>query len=148
MEDELFSFGKTVERLKTATGTQTDSALAECLGITQGSLSGAKTKGAVPPKWLIRASKDFSVSLDWLCYGVGPMKRDGTRELVGDTRATACPRCEKLEGELVKERDLNRELIVENRQLWKENGDLRVELERAKARAAPPATPEDAQNCA
>jgi len=67
---------------------------------------------------------------------------------VGDTRATACPRCEKLEGELVKERDLNRELIVENRQLWKENGDLRVELERAKARAAPPATPEDAQNCA
>jgi hypothetical protein len=59
-----------------------------------------------------------------------------------------CANCVLLQKELGMERELNRELIVENRQLWKENGDLRVELERAKARAAPPATPEDAQNCA
>jgi phage repressor protein C with HTH and peptisase S24 domain len=102
MTDELFSFGKTVERLKTATGTQTDSALAECLGITQGSLSGAKTKGKVPPKWLIQASKDFSVSLDWLCYGVGPMQRkdlpDGTLQ---DEKSFGVTRISTNDAELV-----------------------------------------------
>jgi hypothetical protein len=149
MQDELFSFKKAFDRLKTATGADTDSALANRLGVGQGSISSAKGKGQIPPSWLLRAASDYSVSLDWLYYGVGPMKRDGTRELVGDTRATACPRCEKLEGELVKERDLNRELVAENRQLWEKNGDLRVEVERLKARAAPDdAASEDDRNCA
>ncbi|MGE4193398.1 MAG: S24 family peptidase [Pseudodesulfovibrio sp.] len=86
MAEELFGFEKIVERLKKATGTQTDSALAECLGITQGSLSGAKTKGKVPPKWLILASEDFSVSLDWLYYGHGSMSRGEPKK---DTRVCA-----------------------------------------------------------
>ena len=43
----------------------------------------------------------------------------------------------QLNSELTQERILNRELVGENRQLWKENGDLRVELTSIKARADP-----------
>ena len=50
--------------------------------------------------------------------------------------ASTCERCASLEAELHQERDMTRELTAENRQLWKENGDLRVEVEKLKARAA------------
>jgi predicted RNase H-like nuclease (RuvC/YqgF family) len=93
----------------------------------------------------------FGISPTWLLLGDGPKYQAEGEDAQGQRQAApvACPRCEKMEGKLEKERDLNRELVAENRQLWKENGDLRVELERAKARAAPEdTTPEDAQNCA
>ncbi|WP_320175755.1 helix-turn-helix transcriptional regulator [Maridesulfovibrio sp.] len=73
------------------------------------------------------------VSLEWLLTGEGPRQKfaatpqeDGYRQ-----------RCEQLEAELVKEREENRALNKESRELMRENGDLRVELERMKARAAP-----------
>jgi transcriptional regulator with XRE-family HTH domain len=96
----------------------------------------------------------LGISVEWLVLGIGKKRRAG-EDAISEAEAprqqtsTACSRCEKLEGELEKERVLNRELVAENRQLWRENGDLRVELAEIKARAAPDnATPEDAQNCA
>lgn len=130
MDDELFSFQNVLDRLKKATKTETDIALAKRLGLGQGSISSAKKKGQVPPSWLIRAANDFSVSLDWLYYGEGPMQR-------GASLSPPISSTESLETELSKEREMNRELVTENRQLWKENGDLRVELEKLRARAAP-----------
>lgn len=93
---------------------------------------------------------EFGINPNWLLIGDGPKYQAGSEDSQGQRQAVqaACSNCEALQEELREERQQNRELVAENRQLWKENGDLRVELERAKARAAPPATPEDAQNCA
>lgn len=70
----------TLTRLKQALGVTTDTALAKALGIKQGSISGAKKKGTIPPGWIIGVAKETGVSADWLLWGTGPKttgKRDG-----------------------------------------------------------------------
>jgi len=62
-------------RLKQATGAATDTELAKMLGIKQGAVSSAKRNLQIPPVWIAKVSKAFSVSADWLFYGTGPMKR-------------------------------------------------------------------------
>lgn len=62
-------------RLKQATGAATDTELAKTLGIKQGAVSSAKRNLQIPPVWIAKVSKAFSVSADWLFYGTGPMKR-------------------------------------------------------------------------
>ncbi|WP_415714465.1 helix-turn-helix domain-containing protein [Maridesulfovibrio sp.] len=224
MDDELLNFDNTFERLKQATKSTSDTALAKCLGLRQGSISGAKQKGKIPPAWFVTTANDFNVSLDWLVYGKGPMRRDQeadqiqqlpkmtrsnyepdplsrsyiypherleflrmqkgwTQENLAATarvpvakvkelespsvsedisaitmiadvlfvslewlltgegprqKFAATPqedgyrqRCEQLEAELAKEREENRALNKEIRELMRENGDLRVELARA-----------------
>lgn len=93
MDEELFSFQSTLDRLKSASKSSTDSALAKNLGLKQGSISSAKRKGQVPPSWLIRASNDFGVSLDWLYRGLGPMKQEegDTRVCVDETELVMVP---------------------------------------------------------
>lgn len=59
-------------RLKQALGVTTDTALAKALGIKQGSISGAKKKGSIPPSWIIGVATDTGVSADWLLWGEGP----------------------------------------------------------------------------
>jgi hypothetical protein len=147
-------FDEKMERILKAVGTRKDTDLARALGISPQSIAGARKRQLIPGAWVETVAELFNVSADWLLFGEGQMLRP-SREAAGETIAprptppAACSRCEKLEGELEKERDLNRELVAETRQLWRENGDLRVELERAKARAAPEdTTPEDARDCA
>ncbi|HML56082.1 MAG TPA: S24 family peptidase [Solidesulfovibrio magneticus] len=62
-------------RLKQATGAGTDTELARILGIKQGAVSSAKRNLQIPPVWIAKVSKAFSVSADWLFYGTGPMLR-------------------------------------------------------------------------
>lgn len=62
-------------RLKKATGAATDTELARILGIKQGAVSSAKRNQQIPPVWIAKVSKAFSVSADWLFYGTGPMRR-------------------------------------------------------------------------
>lgn len=70
-------FLEVFSRLKQATGTDTDTSLAEALGIKQGAVSAAKRSGQIPPSWVARVSKGFSVSADWLFYGTGMMRLAG-----------------------------------------------------------------------
>jgi regulator of replication initiation timing len=69
------------------------------------------------------------------------MRQDGqaanTPTTAGEASIVSPDRYAALEAELRQERETTRELVAENRQLWKENGDLRVEVERLHARAAP-----------
>lgn len=62
-------------RLKQATQAATDTELAKTLGIKQGAVSSAKRNLQIPPIWIAKVSKAFSVSADWLFYGEGPMHR-------------------------------------------------------------------------
>lgn len=130
------SFESVLGRLKESTNTSSDSEFAQkALGKGQSSVSNAKVRGIIPPQWIETVSKKYGISADWLFFGRGPMKRvDHPSEAVS---ASECARCQALESELRAERDMTRELMQENRQLWKENGDLRVEVAELKARAAP-----------
>lgn len=153
MENKLSSFESQLERLKSATGTSSDTALGRVLGLSQGSISGAKGRKRIPSEWIKQIAVKFSVSSDWLFFGEGSM----TRGSYQSEPAGQAPGCAQLQEELASERSVsrelmteNRELSVENRALWKENADLRVELAKLKARAAPDdeESPEAARDCA
>ncbi len=77
-------------RLKQATGTTTDTDLAKALGIKQGAVSAAKRTLQIPPVWIAKISKGFSVSADWLFYGTGPMLRGDAQIAPGEAQS-ACP---------------------------------------------------------
>lgn len=71
-----------LERLKIATNTQSDTSLAKTLGISQGSISNAKTSGTIPAIWFIKVAEKFDVSMDWLVFGIGSMQRGETAPAV------------------------------------------------------------------
>lgn len=79
-----------LNRLKQATGTTTDTDLAKALGIKQGAISAAKRTVQIPPVWVAKISKGFSVSADWLFYGTGPMRRDPAQVAPTEVQ-TSCP---------------------------------------------------------
>lgn len=133
-------------RLKTACGAGTDTAFADFLGISQGSISGAKKKGQLPHSWFFQVAEKTNVSSDWLCFGRGSMRHseeaklpEKQTQITEEPRAlastkTTCERCVRLEKELEEERRERRELVaecrlavVENRKLMKENGELKLE---------------------
>jgi hypothetical protein len=62
-------------RLFQACGVKTNTDFAAILGITQTSVSKAKTKGRIPADWIVTIGHRSGYSLDWLCYGVGPKLR-------------------------------------------------------------------------
>ena len=126
-----------LERLIGSVKPKKGTALARLLGVKPQAVSNAKTKGAIPKAWFVIVSEETGVSADWLLTGEGPKRRGEVRDDADDSFQQRVGRTNRLELQLDEERELNRELIAENRKLWKENGDLRVELERMKARAAP-----------
>ncbi len=77
-------------RLKQATGAATDTELAKTLGIKQGAVSSAKRNLQIPPVWISKVSKSFSVSADWLFYGTGSMLR-GDTQIAPMEAQNACP---------------------------------------------------------
>lgn len=81
-------FQEIFTRLKLATGAGTDTELAKALGIKQGAVSAAKRSLQIPPVWIAKVSKGFSVSADWLFYGTGPMERGGTAVASGPGQTT------------------------------------------------------------
>ncbi|MBI9081900.1 MAG: helix-turn-helix transcriptional regulator [Pseudodesulfovibrio sp.] len=138
------------ERLKTVRARHSQVKLAEWLGVSVRSLvhyeNGERYPNAEKLELLCRST---GVSPTWLILGEGPMLLASER-IEKSPEGRECLRCNQHEIDLREERTVNRELAVENRQLLKENGDLRVDLERMKARAAPDdqAPPEATRDCA
>ncbi|HEU6435829.1 MAG TPA: S24 family peptidase [Nitratidesulfovibrio sp.] len=60
-----------LERLKKASGVESDTAFAQFLGISQGSISGAKKKGQLPHSWFFQVAEKTGASTDWLFFGRG-----------------------------------------------------------------------------
>jgi hypothetical protein len=68
-------FDKVFARIMTAVGTTKAVDVANALGISQQSISGAKAKAKIPEKWLSKISDKYGVSSDWLRTGEGEMRR-------------------------------------------------------------------------
>lgn len=69
----IISFDAFFERLKKATGIDTQMALAEALEINRSAVTQAKNRDAVPQKWVLRLARRYSISADWLEFGTGTM---------------------------------------------------------------------------
>lgn len=141
-------------RLKEAFNAKSDTALAKILGLKQSAMSSAKSRGQIPPAWLITAASISGISIDWLVTGEGNMFRseanftsylpqnqgNGTIQPNPTSQSEAVNRYKRLEEDICREREERRQLAeehrqisAENRQLLKENGDLRVEVAELKA---------------
>lgn len=140
-----------LERLKQALNVNSDTAFSQILGVSQGSISGAKKRKQIPFAWFFQVAEKTNTSIDWLFSGHAPTQ-DDKEQILEMPPQPACTQLheideqisrqqyEKLEKELAEEREERRDLARENRQLWKENAALREELATLKERANAPAT--------
>ncbi len=71
----IIRFDDFFERLKKATGIDTQMALAEALGINRSAVTQAKNRDAVPQKWVLRLARRYAVSADWLEFGTGEIHK-------------------------------------------------------------------------
>lgn len=68
-----------LDRLKRATGAESDSDFARALSKSPQAIDAARTRNSIPSKWVTTISGKYEFSADWLWYGTGPMKRGGER---------------------------------------------------------------------
>lgn len=73
-----------VARMMLALGVSTQTALADELGLGRGAVSDAKSKGKVPPEWLLKLLRTRRVNPSWLETGEGEMRlpSEGREELM------------------------------------------------------------------
>ncbi|WP_291325325.1 helix-turn-helix transcriptional regulator [Desulfovibrio sp. UCD-KL4C] len=138
--EELETLGDRIRFIWILSGLKRE-ALAEKLNVTSATLTNYVGNKRLPNSdFLIRICSEFEVSPAWLLLFKEPMflayNPDYPELSPPPENPESDTKNEGLEEELLSERGLSRELLIENRELLKENGDLRVELERMKARSA------------
>ena len=82
-----------LNRLRDGMDARSDSELARKLGISQQSISSARTKDRVPDSWIRAAAERFRLSADWLLFGVGGkyLPDEKTREPLPTHRISSQP---------------------------------------------------------
>ena len=108
------------DRIKIIRGETNQTQFASSLGITQTKLSRYE-RNTTPPEidFLVRLSRQYAVSLDWLLLGNGCT--ESSRSSDGDDA--------NIQSELAAERTERRELAAENRTLYREKEALYKERE-------------------
>jgi hypothetical protein len=61
-----------LERLRVSTGASNDASLAEALGLGVSSMSPARSRGMIPPSWIVTAAIRHGLSADFLIFGKAP----------------------------------------------------------------------------
>lgn len=139
-----------MNRLFGAAGVDSDSALARVLGIQPPSVAGARKRGLIPGGWIEKIALDYNVTADWLLFGRGPMHPSESTEqspppvypavppAPEPVPQVTCPRCARLEAKLEKVEEQRDDLAQENRQLLRENGDLKARVAQLEAEVHKP----------
>ena len=86
-----------LNRLREGMDAKSDSDLARKLGVSQQSISSARTKERVPNSWVRVAAERFNLSADWLLFGIGA-KRLAGQEGHGHAGADSIPHPQAREG--------------------------------------------------
>lgn len=100
LNKEGFSFDSVWDRMVQVTGWKNQGQLAEFLGITSASVSGAKGRGFISLEWIFKVARAFNVYTDWLATGEGPIKR-GEPPVVAEPPLVYCVTDEELKNEYV-----------------------------------------------
>ncbi|WP_237559905.1 LexA family transcriptional regulator [Desulfohalovibrio reitneri] len=88
MNEEQFE--ECFKRLKEALGVRNASELAKALRISHQGVSSARQRRQIPMSWLRYAAESEGVSIDWLLYGRGGMRREsGPRRVEAETGGPA-----------------------------------------------------------
>lgn len=66
------SFDAFLKRISQATGIDSQTTLAEALGVNRSAISQARKKNAVPAKWLLTLFRSYGLNPDWVEAGTGP----------------------------------------------------------------------------
>lgn len=82
-----FNFDSVWDRMVQITGWKNYGQLAEFLGITSASVSGAKGRGFMSLEWIFKVARGFNVSTDWLATGVESIKQDDAACIIAESRA-------------------------------------------------------------
>jgi len=67
----IIAFKVFFDRLVSATSIKTQTDMATALGVHRSAITQAKTRDAIPAKWVLRLARRFSISPDWLEFGTG-----------------------------------------------------------------------------
>ncbi len=113
-----------LDRIRQACEIKTNTQLAEVLGISQTSVSKAKTKGHIPSDWIVAISHKYGISADWILYGTGP-KKLSMRDNDDLAKSQEVGREDKDIRALMDE---NRDLLKENKQLLHDKNKLLGDL--------------------
>jgi phage repressor protein C with HTH and peptisase S24 domain len=75
----LANFEEVLGRLKNVSSARSEKHLAEILGVRGQAVTSARKRGEIPTGWIIKIGHQFDISLDWIVYGKGPMRRGEER---------------------------------------------------------------------
>jgi len=67
----MIDFNTFFTRVKEKTSIASQHDLAKALGVNRSAITQAKRRNSVPQKWVLALSRSFSLSADWLEFGVG-----------------------------------------------------------------------------
>ncbi len=71
-------YSEIIEKMRWAGKLKNDSAVARRLGVTPQALSNYKKKGEMPTDLVLKFSKMYELSMDWLITGEGSVQKPGT----------------------------------------------------------------------
>lgn len=69
-----------LDRMRHGTSTRSDTELAKALGVSQQSISSARSKGKVPDSWVRVIAEVHNLSANWILFGLGSMFLDSAHE--------------------------------------------------------------------
>ena len=72
------NYSEIIEKMRWAGKLKNDSAVARRLGVTPQALSNYKKRGEMPTDLVLKFSKMYELSMDWLITGEGSVQKPGT----------------------------------------------------------------------
>jgi hypothetical protein len=72
------NYSEIIEKMRWAGKLKNDSAVARRLGVTPQALSNYKKRGEMPTDLVLKFSKMYDLSMDWLITGEGAVQKPGT----------------------------------------------------------------------
>lgn len=123
------------QRIKLARGKISQDHFAAMIEVSKGSLGFYERDENLPnSKTITKICSATGVSLEWLLLGTGAMRPDQPPAQPDSANSSVAPsydsaeRYARLEAKLEKVERQRDELMEENRQLWRENGQLREKV--------------------
>ncbi len=68
---KIIAYAEFFDRLLSATNIKCQTDLARALGVHRSAITQAKTRDAIPHKWVLQLARHFALSPDWLEFGTG-----------------------------------------------------------------------------